>query len=611
MSPAQPGLTQQGAGKIAWIAAWALAAVILVAGSGVAALNQDFAEPDNAMRLVRIRDMLAGQGWFDNVQQRLNPPDGTPMHWAQWIDALLAAPVALLTPLIGQAAAEIAVAFAWPLLLLGVFMFLVVRIAGEIGARNGLRSEAEWSGAIIAALAFPATEKFAPGSFDHHNVELVLGLAAVLGLMHMQSSRRAALGAGAALGLAMATAAEGIPLVIAGLGVAGLMWLTRPALFAGGLRWLGAGLAATSALMLLVLVPPSAWTQPVCDAMGAPFASFGVIGGGAAIVLSRLPARVNSTILLRGASAAVLGGGGLVALYVLYPQCAGGGYAALGEDMSRLWMTQISEARSLVSLAGSDVALTFAVAGAALAGLVAAAVCLRRNWRWSEGWVPFAFLAVSVAVMVWQIRGATFATAFAVPFGAWAVAVARRDYRAKASAIRALAFAGVAASSAAAAWASAGDALQSSITPRRAISSYEGRVAGSKACTTPEAYRTLQAAPSGIMLNQFALGAGVLVWTDHSVLAAPYHRDVEGTMTVIAAMRASSAQAREIVTASAAEYVLVCPATPETAFYARNAAAGVAPEQTLSARLGAGVTPDWLAPVDIGESPLRLYRIKR
>ena len=606
MSPAQ-----QGNGKIVWIAAWALAALILVAGSGVAAVNQDFAEPDNAMRVVRIRDMLAGQGWFDNVQQRLNPPDGTPMHWAQWIDALIAAPIAVLKPMIGQASAEIVLAFAWPLGLLGVFMFLAVRIAGEIGARNGLRREAEWASAIIAALAFPAIEKFAPGSLDHHNVELVLGLAAVLGLMHVQASRRAAAGAGAALGLAMATAAEGVPLVVAGLAIVGLMWLTRPAAFAQGLRWFGAGLAATSAAMLPVLVPPSAWTQAVCDAMGAPIASFGVIGGGIAIALSMLPARLNASILARTTSAAALGACGLAALYLLYPQCAGGGYAALGEDMSTLWMSQISEARSLVALAGTDVALTLAVAGAALAGLVAAAFCLRSNWRWSEGWVPFAFLIVSIAVMAWQIRGAAFATAFAIPFGAWAVAVARRDYRAKASAISALAFVGVAASSAAAAWASAGDALQSGIMPKSAIASYEGRVAGSKACTTPEAYRTLREAPKGVMLNQFALGAGVLVWTDHSVLAAPYHRDVEGTMTVIAAMRASAEKAREIVAASAADYVLVCPATPETTFYARHAADGVAPEQTLSAMLGAGATPDWLTPVDLGQSPLRLYRVTR
>ena len=611
MTPASLSSGWAGNGRIAWLAGWGLAALILVAGSATAALSQDFAEPDNAMRLVRIRDMLAGQGWFDSVQHRLNPPDGTPMHWAQWIDALLAAPIALLAPLIGQANAEIAVAFAWPLGLLGAFMFLLVRVAGEIAEREGLRREAEWVAAILGALAFPAIEKFAPGSFDHHNVELVLGMFAVFCMMRMKTSRRAAIGAGLALGLAMATAAEGIPLVVAGLGVAGCLWLFRPSDYAFALRWLGVGLAAASAVMLPVLVPPSAWMQPVCDAMGMPFAAFGVLGGGIAIILSALPARLVGSLAVRGASAAVLGAAGITTLFLLFPQCAGGGYAALGEDMTTLWMTQISEARSLLSLAGTDIALMLAVSGAATAGLVAAGFHAHKHSAWSEGWAPLAFLAVSVAIMVWQIRGATFATAFAVPFGAWAVAMARRNYRAHASAIRALAFAGIAAGSTAAAWASAGDALQSSIIPRATMANYADRSASSKSCATPEAFRTLRAVPEGIMLNQFALGAGVLAWTDHSVLAAPYHRDVEGTMTVINAMRASSDQARDIAVQSVADYVLVCPATPETGFYARNAAEGVAPDQTLSAMLGRGDVPDWLEPVDIGQSALRVYRIRR
>ena len=33
-------------------------------------------DPDSTMRLVQVRDLLAGQGWFDLVQHRLAPPDG-------------------------------------------------------------------------------------------------------------------------------------------------------------------------------------------------------------------------------------------------------------------------------------------------------------------------------------------------------------------------------------------------------------------------------------------------------------------------------------------------------------------------------------------------------
>ncbi len=597
--------------RAAWLSGWVLAALIMCLGSAAAALAQDFGEPDNAMRLVRVRDMLAGQGWFDSIQHRLNPPDGTHMHWAQWIDALLAGPIALMKPLIGQQSAEIVMAFVWPLGLLAIFMRLVVGIAGDIGAPDGLRREAQWAAAIIAALAFPATEKFSPGSFDHHNVELILGMAAVWGLIRMHGIPRSALWAGAALGVAMATAAEGVPMVAVGLVAAGLLWLVRPQESARGLEFLGLGLLGACAIMLPIIVPMSDWGRPVCDAMGAPYLGVGVIGGAIAIALSRLPNVASATFLRRLVAAAALGGAGAFALARLFPQCLGGGYAALGEDMSSLWMKQISETRSLANLLADDPAMILTVAGAAFVGLAAAMFYLRRHGREPAGWVVLSFLLMGWAVLAWQIRGATFATAFAIPFGAWAVAITRREYRLKASAIRALAFAGIAAGSAAAAWASAGGALQARLTDKAVLQNYEARVTGSKACISPAAFKSLAYVPKGVMLNQFALGAGVLVWTDHSVLAGPYHRDVTGTMTTINVLRSSPDEARTIVAASVADYVVICAGAPETGFYASHAAAGVAPEKTLSAMLGRGEYPDWLEPVDIGKSPLSLYRIVR
>lgn len=597
--------------RAAWLSGWVLAALIMCLGSAAAALAQDFGEPDNAMRLVRVRDMLAGQGWFDSIQHRLNPPEGTHMHWAQWIDALLAGPIALMKPFIGQQSAEIVMAFVWPLGLLAIFMRLVVGIAGEIGAPDSLRRETQWAAAIIAALAFPATEKFSPGSYDHHNVELVLGMAAVWGLIRMREHPRSALWAGAALGLAMATAAEGVPMVAVGLVVAGLLWLVRPQEFARGLGFLGIGLAASSAVMFPMLVPPGDWGKPVCDAMGAPFLGIGVAGGAIAVALSHLPSVAGSSLLRRLGASAVLGGFGAFALARLFPQCLGGGYAALGEDMSLLWMKQISETRSLLDLLGDDPAMILTVAGAAFVGLIAAVFYLRRNWRQPAGWLALAFLVMGWAVLAWQIRGATFATAFAIPFGAWAVAIARREYRLKVSALRAVGFVAIAAGSAAAAWASAGEVLQARLTDNAVLQNYETRVTGSKACMTPAAFQSLARAPKGVMLNQFGLGAGVLVWTDHSVLAGPYHRDITGTMTTINALRSAPGVAHEIVAASVADYVVVCAGAPETNFYAHHAADGIAPDQTLSAMLGRGEHPNWLEPVDIGKSPLSLYRVVR
>jgi hypothetical protein len=596
---------------IVWIAGWALAAAILVFGAGLDAINQNFTDPDNAMRLVRVRDLIAGQGWFDSVEVRLNPPDGTPMHWARWIDAALALPILLLTPILGQHNAEIVTSFLWPLGLLAAFMFLTVKVAGEVGSRDKLKAEAQWCGAILAALAFPAIEKFAPGFFDHHNVELVLGMGAVLGLIRMDRTPSGGMWAGLALGLAMATAAEAVPMVAAGILAAGLAWLFQPQVFGRGLLLFGLGLAASSLALFATMVPAHDWRQPVCDAMSTPFLGLGLASGAVAMVLGGgSPASLTSNLVRRFILAGILSLSSAIALMVLFPGCLGGGYAAMSADMNRLWMVQISETRSLGDLLADNPGMLLTTAGAAFAGLIAAVFYLRRRWRDHEGWVVLIFLLFSWAVLAWQIRGATFATAFAIPFGAWFVAKARRDYRSKASTIRLLAFAGIAASSAAAAWASAGNVLLARTTPRAVLADYQARLEGSEDCATPAAFRALNAAPKGVMFNQFTIGANVLVWTEHSVLAGPYHRDVAGTMAMIHAMRTSPDAAREIVTRSVADYVLICPGLPETSFYASHAAEGVAPEQTLSRQLGNGVHPSWLEPVAI-EGPLKLYRILR
>jgi len=50
----------------------------------------------------------------------------------------------------------------------------------------------------------------------------------------------------------------------------------------------------------------------------------------------------------------------------------------------------------------------------------------------------------------------------------------------------------------------------------------------------------------------------------------------------------------------------------ETMFYAANPAQpGALPDATLSSQLARGVYPDWLAPVELSEKSLKLYRVVR
>ena len=54
-----------------------------------------------------VRDLLAGQGWFDLHQYRMAPPEGTLMHWSRLVDIPLAALLWLLMLVLPAAQAEL------------------------------------------------------------------------------------------------------------------------------------------------------------------------------------------------------------------------------------------------------------------------------------------------------------------------------------------------------------------------------------------------------------------------------------------------------------------------------------------------------------------------
>src|SRR5260370_17505466 len=73
----------------------------------------DAMSTDDAMRLVEVRDLIAGQAWFDLAQHRLDPP-GVSMHWSPVVDSPLAALILPPRPLACAAPAAAAPLTPWP-----------------------------------------------------------------------------------------------------------------------------------------------------------------------------------------------------------------------------------------------------------------------------------------------------------------------------------------------------------------------------------------------------------------------------------------------------------------------------------------------------------------
>ena len=47
-------------------------------------------DTDDNMRMMQVRGLLHGQGWFDLRQYRLNPPFGANIHWSRLVDLPIA-----------------------------------------------------------------------------------------------------------------------------------------------------------------------------------------------------------------------------------------------------------------------------------------------------------------------------------------------------------------------------------------------------------------------------------------------------------------------------------------------------------------------------------------
>jgi len=54
-------------------------------------LRGNLPDPDDYMYLTQVLDWVKGQGWYDNIQRRLDFPTGTPIHFSRLVQLPLAA----------------------------------------------------------------------------------------------------------------------------------------------------------------------------------------------------------------------------------------------------------------------------------------------------------------------------------------------------------------------------------------------------------------------------------------------------------------------------------------------------------------------------------------
>ncbi|ANU06866.1 hypothetical protein [Paraurantiacibacter namhicola] len=589
---------RQGRGlRLPLLLIWLGLSALLVLGALANIRLGRFPDPDDTLRLIQVRDLLAGQGWFDLTQYRIAPPEGTPMHWSRLVDAPLAVLIAMLTPLLGQAGAEMAAALIVPLLLLGVTIASV-----GVATRRMFGRQAAILAALFTGFMPMIVFQLQPLRIDHHGWQIAL-VALAMAASSMRSARMGGALAGLSMAAGLLVSIELLPLAAA----FGLVFLLRGLRSGEGRRWLTSylsGLAISMIGLFLALRGPGDLVV-YCDAISLPHIAFFAITALAA-GLSRSASKFVWLGVL-----SVGGAAGLAVFAMQAPECVGSPFGSLDPLVQRYWYANIAEGMPAWRQDWTEALPALAQLAVALA--VGAVLAARSRGPARSAIVDHVLLlalAVLAALLTW--RSVAFAQLLALPIlGMLAAgllerisAATRAISKLSLAALLTLVFLPAAPFLIAERIGSGGkDAPVGDPAPGERAAPILSLA--HSACDVTGSARKLDSLPTGTVFAPLDLGPAILLGSSHSVVATSHHRANDAMADVIGAFTQSPEEARKTIAARGADYVALCSDVAEPEIYRTANGRGFA------AMLLRGSTPEWLEPVDIGAPPqFRVWRVR-
>ncbi len=560
----------------------AVLAIVLAVAEGAAGLPNvlrgELPNPDSAMRLVRLRDMLAAGAPLDTVA-RDGSGHGVVVQWSHLLDSLLLLLAAPLAPWLGWEGALRWVALGFGPLCMGALGAALAWAVAPVAERR-------WRlfAPLLAATALPVAAYGVPGVVHHH---VLLALAAVMAAGWAGRAAMGVRGAGRRLGAWGAAglwlSPEAAPLTLMAFAAIALTCFAR-----SGERRVAAEIRGTGAWYMLVVAATLAADPPVADPVAFEIDRLSVMWLVLAVAccaaggLLWLAARRRWPAYL----AALLGAAPIVAWLAAFPAVIRGTNAPLTPEEAHAFLGAIAEFQPVH---GSD-AIQFLAAGVVAIGLAALLAWHTR----SLGWCWAASCAFAILVLATQhLRFASYSAAL----GAMALPVAltwcgdvlkRRREPALVLARPALLlvfFAGPTAGAAASLVSEAG-AADRVACPR----------APSAALLAPAAGQVVLASPGET--PDLLYRTGVLT------VGSLYHRGIASYMRARAAWRSVPADFEPpSVRATEARWVLVCRGA------ARDRLVADLPPETLQDRLERGEPPPWLQPAGADAAGWTLWRV--
>jgi hypothetical protein len=558
------------------IVVWVVLAILTTLRAWPDLRARTLRDTDDGTRLLQLRQLFGGQDWWDLTIERVGVAP-VESHWSRHMDSLLALPMGILKPVIGEDAAELAAIIIVPLVLLAVALWLVSSIARLLSADGDV--------ALYAVIAFGMTaaarNRLGPGGLDHHGIQIVLVLITIRLLME-RGSPRSHLAAGIAAGVSMTVGLEMLPIlagVVAGVGIRWALGSDHPRY---EYQALGTGLVASTIVSSVVFSPPSRLLSLDCDVMSLGF--FGLVAIPAlALALAGgrdWPVRRRWGLLLVSALVALAWFG------MVSPTCVSGPYGALPKEVDRVWLDLIGETEGLIQTAVARPVYSVVLI---LGPVVAINELARRpRSRKHPGWIPLLLgLVVAFALIWWQQRQLPIVRALAAP--PLGVFVVRCRQLVSSDLWRAVVGATLVVLLSGSAW---------TIIPRGGGSAEAIEVDGP--CLGDGLLDELGRLRVGLVAAEVDLGPTLLLRTDHRVLSVPNHRAYEGVLATYEIFIADPPDAKSVVSSLGVDYILVCSDSPISGIWSADNTEG------LLAALLEDNPPQWLSKViDAGRS--RVY----
>jgi hypothetical protein len=572
-------------------------------------------DTDDATRIVMVRELLAGRGWWDQHWLRFQRPTGVYMHWSRLLDGAIALVNLVFRLGLDARSAEIATRVFWPFFCMIPAVWACLSASRRLSIDTDRPDQAQ--SAVIAAAALMIVNlslfsgQFGPGRVDHHNVQIALSLVAMAGALEPSGHRRAALIAGLASGLGLAIGLEALFFQVAVAAMVAFRFVRNPA----ARRWVATYMLAMAATVVLshgVQTPPDRWFVSACDAMAINLVGAVLAGAGTLCLLMPVTKMRDSRYRAAAALAAAIAAS---LVYVgVQPACLHGPFAEVDPRLRAFWLDHVSEVANLPTLFRRNPEQAIYEVATAAAGLVGLIVIFL-NARRPPGFAlvtAVLLLAMSVVVGMMAVRMSVYAGWFATPIIAVAATSLARRYEKDLG----LAFASIGAALilTPAGWSGAATILYNAapnmiaqLAPKPAKGGAATRKAPAKDppdyCFNAFAYRPLAQAPKGLTVSEIDLGPFVLAHTPSSSLSGPYHRLSIGIMAARGVLTAKPDLALQQIRRLGVTYVLACP------LHAHHADRSGLDRDALQRLLDRGEPPVWLKPMTPPRSAVMIYRV--